>query len=99
MNDDEHQWQLVIDNNSGTYSPDKGMLHVLKGFLEFNFPGLQVVTHDFNDQELKDSREALHTYARERRGIRESEFTAHPKMGETTLMNMAAKMGVKSPAE
>jgi hypothetical protein len=37
--DDAVEWELVVDNNSGTYSPDKSMLPALKLFLEYNLPG------------------------------------------------------------
>ena len=94
-NDDAIEWELVIDNNSGTYSPDKAMLPKLKEFMEFNFPGLHVVVHDHGDSDLKQSEAILHQYAKDRRGIQETEFTAHPKMGETTLINMAARLAEK----
>lgn len=92
MNDDSVQWQLVIDNNSGTYAPDKNVLPLLKRVLEHNFTGLQVAVFDREDQELKDSTAAMRQYAKERRGIKETEFTAHTKLGETTMMNLTAKL-------
>lgn len=57
------QWELVIDNNSGTYAPDKKLLPNLKALLEHNFPGLRVVALDEGDPELKTSVDALHQYA------------------------------------
>ncbi|TFK25270.1 hypothetical protein FA15DRAFT_363960 [Coprinopsis marcescibilis] len=35
--DEEVEWELVVDNNSGTYAPDKMMLPTVKECLEFNF--------------------------------------------------------------
>ncbi|KAI1261797.1 hypothetical protein F5Y18DRAFT_192557 [Xylariaceae sp. FL1019] len=49
-------YQLVIDNDSGTYRPDKSVLPDLQEFLERNFPGLGVVAlacDDDEDQKLK----------------------------------------------
>lgn len=92
MNDESVDWELVIDNNSGTYAPDKNMLPVLKRVLEHNFTGLQVAVYDHGDPALKESTTAMRQYAKDRRGIKETEFTAHTKMGETTLMNLTAKL-------
>ncbi|KAK8090478.1 C2 domain-containing protein [Apiospora hydei] len=50
-------YQLVIDNDSGTYRPDKSVLPDLQKFLEKNFPGLGIVTlacDDDEDQKLKE---------------------------------------------
>ncbi|KAI8628091.1 hypothetical protein F5Y19DRAFT_439545 [Xylariaceae sp. FL1651] len=50
-------YQLVIDNDSGTYRPDKSVLPDLQEFLERNFPGLGVVVlacDDPEDQKLKE---------------------------------------------
>ncbi|KAI1823959.1 hypothetical protein F4861DRAFT_531211 [Xylaria intraflava] len=50
-------YQLVIDNDSGTYRPDKSVLPNLREFLERNFPGLGIVVlgcDDPEDQKLKE---------------------------------------------
>ncbi|ORY66540.1 uncharacterized protein BCR38DRAFT_340085 [Pseudomassariella vexata] len=50
-------YQLVIDNDSGTYRPEKSVLPELQKFLQRNFPGLGVVTlgcDDEEDQKLKE---------------------------------------------
>ncbi|CAJ2500848.1 Uu.00g037010.m01.CDS01 [Anthostomella pinea] len=49
-------YQLIIDNDSGTYRPDKSVLPDLRALLERNFPGLGVVTlacDDPEDEKLK----------------------------------------------
>lgn len=54
-------YQLVIDNDSGTYRPDKSVLPDLKRFLEKNFPGLGIVTlacDDEEDEKLKADQRA-----------------------------------------
>lgn len=53
------EWELVFDNWSGTYSPSETLLHRLKELLQFNFPGLNIVTHHFTDPSLRKSMEAL----------------------------------------
>ncbi|KAG6240958.1 hypothetical protein E4U25_007152 [Claviceps purpurea] len=53
-------YQLVIDNDSGTYRPDKSILPKLKAFLEKNFPGLGVVAMHWETERLKEMKQAQH---------------------------------------
>lgn len=55
----DDEWELVFDNGSGTYSPDPSLLKNLKELLTFNFPGLNIVTYDYDDPRLKTSMEEL----------------------------------------
>ena len=55
----DDEWELVIDNESGTYAPNPDLLVNLKELLLFNFPGLNVVTYDYKDPKLKESLEQL----------------------------------------
>lgn len=52
--EDPRHYQLVIDNDSGTYRPDKHQLPQLREFLSKNFPGLGIVAMHWEDEELKD---------------------------------------------
>ncbi|KAK0725026.1 hypothetical protein B0H67DRAFT_466191, partial [Lasiosphaeris hirsuta] len=49
---DPRYYQLIIDNDSGTYRPDKSILPELKRFLEENFPGLGIAVMACDDEEL-----------------------------------------------
>jgi hypothetical protein len=50
-------YQLIIDNDSGTYRPDKHVLPDLKAFLERQFPGLAIVVMHWEDEELQKLKE------------------------------------------
>ncbi|TPX16191.1 uncharacterized protein E0L32_004186 [Thyridium curvatum] len=54
---DPSYYQLVIDNDSGTYRPDKKVLPQLKEFLERNLPGLGIVAMHWEDEELQRLKE------------------------------------------
>lgn len=50
MKDEDVEWELLIDNNSGTYAPDKEMLPTLQALLEYNFPGFAIRALDREDE-------------------------------------------------
>lgn len=52
------EYTLYIDNDSGTYRPDKSVLPNLREFIEANFPGLHVVTMHWEEKELQDMKKA-----------------------------------------
>lgn len=54
---DPSYYQLIIDNDSGTYRPDKSTLPYLKDFLENNFPGMGIITMHWEEKELQDMKE------------------------------------------
>jgi len=49
---DPQAYELVIDNDSGTYRPKGDLLPKLKTFLNENFPGLHVVVKECTDDTL-----------------------------------------------
>lgn len=51
-------YQLFIDNDSGTYRPDKSVLPYLREFLERNFPGLEVVTPPATTRTTRSARKS-----------------------------------------
>jgi hypothetical protein len=90
--DADVKWELVVDNNSGTYSPDKKLLPQLKALLEYNFAGVGVFALDREDPELTSSREACRAYALEHRGIKKEELQPQRHEGEegATLASRAS---------
>lgn len=90
--DDEVEWELVIDNNSGTYSPDKTLLPQLKALLEYNFPGFGIIALDHDDPELKKSTDAIRAYALRK----ESECHPHITHGKVTLNHHATHLREKT---
>jgi len=83
--DDQTDWELVIDNNSGTYAPDKNVLPRLQAYLQDNLFGIKVFALDHEDPELKASREACRDYALRCRGVKVDELQPHVHPGEETL--------------
>lgn len=51
-------WTLMIDNNSGTYSPKKENLPRVQEIFQRNFPDLVVIGLDHEDERLKEIRAA-----------------------------------------
>ncbi|EKM56176.1 uncharacterized protein PHACADRAFT_174335 [Phanerochaete carnosa HHB-10118-sp] len=89
--DDAVAWELVIDNNSGTYSPSPLLLPNLKDLFEYNFPGFTICTYDFNDPRLAESREACRTYALYKRDVRQEELQPHTRGEEPLAHNASAE--------
>ncbi|KAJ5032481.1 uncharacterized protein L3040_009085 [Drepanopeziza brunnea f. sp. 'multigermtubi'] len=50
-------YELVIDNDSGTYRPKGSLLPQLKAFLREQFPGLHIVTKECTDDKLMKMKE------------------------------------------
>lgn len=90
MYDSDVPWELVIDNNSGTYGPDPMMLPALKACMEYNFPGFKIVALDFNDPTLKESVEACRTYSMNMRGVRQEELQPHKHNDEEITLQQEA---------
>ncbi|CAK7567529.1 MAG: hypothetical protein SEPTF4163_005494 [Sporothrix epigloea] len=53
-------YQLIIDNDSGTYRPDKSLLSVLQKYLEENFPGLKIVAMHWESDKLQKMKKEQH---------------------------------------
>lgn len=50
---DPSYYELVIDNDSGTYRPKGSLLPLLKEFLSKNFPGIHIRTKECTDKSLE----------------------------------------------
>ncbi|MCJ1230576.1 hypothetical protein MMC12_007250 [Toensbergia leucococca] len=62
---DPAYYELVIDNDSGTYRPNAELLPQLKEFIQRNLPGMKVATLDCNGD--KDKMDKLKSEQRERK--------------------------------
>ncbi|KAI8974188.1 hypothetical protein BD414DRAFT_183714 [Trametes punicea] len=91
--DESVRWELVIDNNSGTYSPDPMMLPDLKELLQYNFPGFTIHALDRNDPRLIHSRESCRAYALDKRGVKQEELQPYAQPGEQTLSHTVQEQG------
>ncbi|KAI5305855.1 hypothetical protein KEM56_003093 [Ascosphaera pollenicola] len=52
-NDPSH-YELIIDNESGTYRPDSSLLPLLQDFISWNLPGIKVKAMDVQSDELQE---------------------------------------------
>lgn len=82
---DPSLYQLVIDNDSGTYRPEKSILPLLKQFLRKNFPGLGIVAMNCADEHLVK--------------LKEKQFKAKKKEGPIINMVMNSSLSSLSSAE
>ncbi|CAN8105732.1 unnamed protein product [Discula destructiva] len=88
--DDDVEWELVVDNNSGTYSPNKDDLVRTQMVFEYNLPGIAVRALDREDPALKESVAACREYALKFRGTQRHELQPHVQVeGEKTMQQMA----------
>jgi hypothetical protein len=51
---DAASYELIIDNDSGTYRPKVELLPKLQQYLEMNFPGLKILTMNGQDDKTQD---------------------------------------------
>ena len=88
--DERTRWELVVDNNSGTYAPSREMLPALRALLELNFPGVTIHALDRGDPGLEESREACREYALKFRGVKQEDLQPHIAENEQTLITYIA---------
>jgi hypothetical protein len=67
-NKDPRLYELIIDNDSGTYRPNAKQLHLLRAFMEKNLPGLKVRTLDCQADEEKMNKMKNQQRERKKRG-------------------------------
>ncbi|KAG2040341.1 hypothetical protein BDR03DRAFT_152374 [Suillus americanus] len=90
--DSSVRWELVIDNDSGTYSPNPDLLAKVAQLLELNFTGINVVALAQDDPELKKSIDACREYALTKRGVKATELEPHASEGEETLSDRVSAL-------
>ncbi|KAI1112007.1 hypothetical protein F5Y14DRAFT_442879 [Nemania sp. NC0429] len=99
-------YQLFIDNDSGTYRPDKSVLPDLKQFLERNFPGINIVARASDDEEhqkMKDDQRNRRKKEARVRMVRNRSPTASSfsssDISDLNDMELAGEAGRKSKKE
>jgi len=80
--DEAVRWELVVDNKSGTYSPDGQYLPKVAELLEYNLPGFKVIPMAYDDPQLKESSKACRDFALSKRGVSSDELQPHLQPGE-----------------
>lgn len=101
MEDTSVDWEIIIDNDSGTYTPDKGMLPTLRDLIDHNFPGLDVLALDREDEERKKSVDACREYALKYREVKGEHLQPNEQEGHKPLLGkkMASMQGMGNQAE
>ncbi|EAT88978.2 hypothetical protein SNOG_03773 [Parastagonospora nodorum SN15] len=81
---DPSHYELVIDNDSGTYRPNAKLLPQLKAFMQSNFPGLHVKTLDCQGDAEK--MEAMKNEQRERKK-KEGQHIVYTQISRSSSMS------------
>ncbi|KAJ4344733.1 uncharacterized protein N0V89_012477 [Didymosphaeria variabile] len=81
---DPSYYELIIDNDSGTYRPNAQLLPQLKSFFESNFPGLHVLTLDC--QADADKMDKMKKEQRERKKV-EGDHIVYKQISRSSSMS------------
>jgi hypothetical protein len=88
-------YELVIDQDSGTYRPKKELLPVLKGYLERNLPGLKITVLHAGSDELKEIRkQQAEAKKREGEGATTARVSVHPKLQTSKTRLIVARLAL-----
>jgi hypothetical protein len=81
-NKDPRLYELIIDNDSGTYRPNAKKLYLLKEFMERNLPGLKVRTLDCQADEEKMNKMKNQQRERKKKG---PQTTSQPNQSDSSI--------------
>jgi len=77
---DPSKYELIIDNDSGTYRPNAEKLPMLRDFLSMNFPALKVVTLDCQGDEERMNKLKDEQRERKKKSGKQVMYLQNPSM-------------------
>ena len=92
---DPAHYELIIDNDSGTYRPDSSLIPTLKKFLRRNFPGLHISVKACDDdrlQKMKDEQRKIKKKEGDHRVYGQGSDTGSVSSSDVSSLNSRADL-------